>query len=213
MVTIIKDKEAIYDTDNYDVVLMGVSTHNLFMGNFQGKMAIKYPIIEEVNNSTPYGDLRKLGKRVTIEETKPIISLMYICTYPSRKANYIDYDALENCLKTANSEFKGKKVMTTFLGTTQFDGKGDRDKCLEIIKKCTKDLDLYIYDFPQIPIKEEVSRQKTYFANLRRQYKGNKEMLEKISKMIPEMRKKTFLPDETYGKKKRNKENDDILNF
>ena len=51
MVTIIKDKEAIYDTDNFDVVLMGVSTHNMFMGNFQGKMAVKYPIIEKVINA------------------------------------------------------------------------------------------------------------------------------------------------------------------
>ena len=59
--TIIKNKEPIYETENYDVILIGVSTHNTLMGNFQGKMGIKYPIVEKVNNKTPFGDLRKLG--------------------------------------------------------------------------------------------------------------------------------------------------------
>lgn len=212
MITIVKNKEPIYDTDNFDVVLMGVSTHNMFMGNFQGKMGVKYPIVEKVNNSTPYGDLRKLGKRVTIDNNKPIISLMYICTYPSRKDNFIDYEALEKCLKTANSEFKGKKVLTTVLGSTQFDGKGDKEKCMKIIEECTKDLDLYVYDFEPITIKEEVKRQKKYFTQLKKTYKDNKEMLEKINEMAMEMRKKTFLPTNMYLRKK-NKENDEILNF
>lgn len=212
MITFIKGKEPIYDTEQYDVVLMGVSTHNMFMGNFQGKMAVKYPIIEKVNNSTAYGDLRKLGKRITINDNTPIISLMYMCTYPSRKDNFINYEALENCLKTANVEFKGKKVMTTILGSTKFDGNGDKEKCLKIIEENTKDLDLYIYDFEQITIREEIKRQNKYFTNLREQYKGNKKALEKIKEMSIEMRKKTFLPTDMYNKKK-NKEDDEILNF
>lgn len=213
MVTIIKDKEPIYETENYDVVLLGLSTHNIFMGNFQGKMAVKYPIVEKVNNSTPYGDLRKLGKRITIDDNEPIISLMYICKYPSRKDNFIDYDALEKCLKTANEEFKGKKVMTTVLGSTKFDGKGDRDKCLKIIEDNTKDLDLYIYDFPQITVREEIIRQNSYFKELREKYRGNYKMLEKIRETTLEIRKKTFLPTDMYLKTKKKKEEDDILNF
>ena len=214
MVTIIKNKEPIYETDNYDVVLVGVSTHNILMGNFQSKMAIKYPVFEKANNSTPYGDLRKLGKRVTVDDNKPIISIMYICKYPSRKDYFIDYEALEKCLRTANAEFKGKKVLTTLLGSTKFDGKGDRDKCLKIIEDSTKDLDLYVYDFEPITIKEEVKRQNKYFQEIKNQYKGNKEMLEKINTMMLEMRKKTFLPTDMYlGKNKKNKEEDEILNF
>lgn len=213
MITIIKNKEPIYDTDKFDVVLMGVSTHNILMGNFQSKMAIKYPVVEKANNNTPCGDLRKLGKRITIKDNDPIISLMYICTYPSRKDNFIDYEALDKCLRTANAEFKGKKVMTSLLGSTKFDGKGDRDKCMKIIEECTKDLDLYIYDFEPITIKEEIKRQNKYFRQLREQYKGNKEMLEKIKEMAKEMRKKTFLPTDMYLNTKKNKEDDEILNF
>ncbi len=213
MITIIKGKEPIYDTDNFDVILIGVSTHNMLMGNFQAKMGVKYPIVEKVNNSTPYGDLRKLGKRITINDTSPIISLMYICTYPSRKKDFIDYDALEKCLKTANAEFKGKKVLTTLLGSTKFDGRGDRDKCLKIIEDNAKDLDLYIYDYVPITIMQEIKLQNNYFAPIRAKYKGNKEMLQKIRETAIEMRKKAFLPTDVYNTSKKNKKDDEILNF
>lgn len=211
MITFIKDKEPIYDTEQYDVVLVGTSTHNDLRGNFQAKMGIKYPIVEKVNNKTPYGDLRKLGKRITIDDNTPIISLMYICTYPSRKDNFIDYDALEKCLRTANAEFKGKKVMSTIIGSTSFDGKGDRNKCLEIIEECTKDLDLYLYDYEQISIKEEINRQEDYFKNLRKKYINDKEKLEILKELKMEMRKKTYLPIDKYINGKKKKEDDDIL--
>lgn len=213
MLTIIKNREPIYETEDYDVVLVGVSTHNTLMGNFQGKMGIKYPIVEDVNNSTPFGDLRKLGKRITIDKVgKPIISLMYICTYPSIKSEFIDYKALENCLKTANAEFKGKKVMTTVLGTTRFDGRGNRRKCLKIIREYTKDLDLHVYDYEQISLREESVRQSKYFSKLKAQYKGDKEMCKKIVELKKEMLKKTYLPTVNTSRSFKSKK-DEFLNF
>lgn len=209
--TIIKDKEAIYDVDDYDVVLVGVSTHNMLMGNFQGKIGVKFPKVKEVYESTPYGDYRKLGKRLTLDDMKPVISLMFICTYPSKKA-FVDYDSLERCLKTANAEFKGKKVLTTVLGSTKFDGKGEREKCLDIIERSTPDLDLYVYDYEQIRILEEVNRQHKYFKEMKDKYKGDKEMIEKIKEMMMEMRRKTYLPEDMYYVKKK-REDDEILNF
>jgi hypothetical protein len=212
-VKIIKDKECIYETENYDVVLVGVSTHNMLMGGFQGKMGVKYPIVKKTYESTPYGDLRKLGKRITFDDLTPIISLMFICKYPSRKNTFIDYEALENCLKTANAEFKGKKVMTTLVGSTRFDGKGDRDKCLKLLTECCKDLDLYIYDYEQITIREEYDRQVKYFKKLKDQYKDDNEMLEKIKEMSIEMKKKCFLPLTRSKGRSRNRTDDDILNI
>ena len=103
--------------------------------------------------------------------------------------------------------------MTTVLGSTKFDGKGDRDKCLKIIEDNTKDLDLYIYDFPQITVREEIIRQNSYFKELRKKYRGNYKMLEKIRETTLEIRKKTFLPTDMYLKTKKKKEEDDILNF
>lgn len=215
MIKFVKNKEPVYDVDKYDVVLVGVSTHNTLMGNFQAKIGVRFPVVEKAINQTAYGDLRKLGKRLTIEDTgkgNPIISLMFVCTYPSASGEYINYDALERCLLTANAEFKGKKVMTTIIGSTKFDGRGDRDKCIEIIEKCLKDVHLDIYDYEQISIKEEINRQKRYFTSLRKKNKGNKEMLEKITEIQYEMRKKTFLPTDIYLPRYRRKQ-DDILNI
>lgn len=215
MFEFVKDTEPIYKTEEFDVILLGVSTHNMLMGNFQAKIGVKYPLIEEVNNSTPYGDLRKLGKRITIDdlgEGKPIISLMYICTYPTVKKEYLDYKALERCLRTANSEFKGKRIMTTVLGSSNFDGRGNREKCLKIMEETLKDVNVTIFDYEQIKIKDEIKRQNRYFTALRKKHKGDKEMLSKITEMQYEMREKTFLPTKTYLSLKR-REEDDILNF
>ena len=195
MINIIKDKEAIYETDNYDVVLVGTSTHCLLCGSFQCKMGVKYPKMEEANNSTKYGDLTKLGKRLTIYDyDKPIISLLYICKYPPpNKIPYIDYEALEKCLITANAEFKGKKILTTILGGTPFDGRGDRDKCLEIMERCLTDVEVDVYDYNIIKLLEERTKLYKYFGGLKKQYTGNKKKIEELRKLHEEMMIKMYL--------------------
>ena len=156
MINIIKDKEPIWETDKYDVILVGTSIYNMLSNGFQSKLRLKYPYIEEINNSTNYGDLRKLGKRMTIQG-KPIISLMYIAKYPNSRREFIDYDALEHALSTANAEFRGKKVFTTMLGCSKFDGNGDKDKVLEIINRTANNLELDVYDYLQLEKRKEIA--------------------------------------------------------
>jgi hypothetical protein len=163
MINIIKDKDAIWETDKYDVILVGTSIYCMLTNGFQSKLRIKYPYIEDINNSTNYGDLRKLGKRMTIQGN-PIISLMYIAKYPHSKREFVDYDALEHALATANAEFRGKKVMTTMLGCSKFDGNGDRDKVLEIMERNATNIDLYVYDYPQLEKRKEIA---LHFRRLR----------------------------------------------
>ena len=79
MVTIEKDKDLIWEVDNYDVILVGTSVYNMLTNGFQSKIGLKYPILNEVNDKTNYGDMRKLGLRKTIDTNKPILSLMYFC--------------------------------------------------------------------------------------------------------------------------------------
>ena len=153
---IIKDKDLIWDTDKYDVILVGTSIYNLLTQGFQSKLTMTYPYILDANNSTPYADKRKSGKRLTIQGT-PIISLMYICGYPHSKRDYLNYEALEHCLATANAEFKGKNVATTILGTSLFDGNGDRERCMKIIEDNTDKLNLTLYDFPQYNRRKEIA--------------------------------------------------------
>ena len=163
MLNIIKDKEPIWETDKYDVILVGTSIYCMLTNGFQSKMRLKYPYIDAINDSTNYGDSRKLGKRLTIQG-KPIISLMYIANYPHRKRVFVDYDALEHAMATANAEFKGNKVLTTMLGCSRFDGNGDRDKVLEILKANSYNMDLDVYDYIQLEKRKEIS---LYFKKLR----------------------------------------------
>lgn len=145
---LIYNKDAIWETDNYEVVLVGTNIYCSMDNCFPFKMIHKYPYLVEADDSTPFADQRKLGKRITVEGT-PIISLLYICTNGPYRSTKLDYDALENCLRTANVEFKGKRVMTTLLGCSPFDGNGDKDKVLKIIEQSTPDLDLDIYVYEQ----------------------------------------------------------------
>ena len=165
MLKIIKDKDPIWDTDKFDVILIGTSIYNQLNGGFQSKMKYKYPMVDEKNRETKYADFSKLGTRITINDT-PIISLMYICGYPRPNIDTVDYDSLTKCLLTANAEFRGKKVMATIIGSSQFDGNGDKDKCLKIIEDTTKDLDITLYDYEQKKRADEIREQKMYLKSL-----------------------------------------------
>lgn len=163
MLNFIKNKDAIWETDKYDVVLLGTSIYCMLTNGFQSKMRLKYPYIEAANDSTNYGDKRKLGKRLTIEG-KPVISLLYIANHPHSKREFLDYDALEHALATANAEFRGKKVLTTVLGCSRFDGNGDRSKVIPMMEKLLHNVDVDVYDYLQIPKRDEI---RLYFNKIK----------------------------------------------
>ena len=154
---VVSGKDLIWDVEKYDVILVGTSIYNMLTQGFQSKMAVKYPTLVEANNSTNYADTRKFGKRITVDTITPKVSLLYICGYPHKKRDYLNYEALEHTLQTANMEFRGKKVACPILGTSLFDGNGNKERCLEIIKENLKDVDLTVYDFPQYNRREEIA--------------------------------------------------------
>ena len=190
MITISKDKDPIWDVENYDVVLLGTSIYCMLSGGFQSKIRFKYPIVEEKNDKTKYGDRRKLGTRLTINDINPTVSLMYIATYPNNKRCFLDYEALENCLKTANVEFKGKKVLSTIIGSSNFDGNGDINKCLDIIEKLTPDLNLYIYDYKQLSRQKEIQLQKKFIYSFK---KSDREKYNELITLENDLLKKLYL--------------------
>ena len=153
---IIKDKEPIFETEKYDVILVGTSIYDTLYNGFQGKMVNKYPYISEENHKQTYADSRRLGTRLTIvKKNMPIISLLYICHYPLKNKTTLDYDALKRCLDTAALEFKCKRILTTVLGGTVFDGKGNKKRILNMMSKAFEKLDVDVYDYKQTYIKEE----------------------------------------------------------
>lgn len=173
MIKFIKNRDLIWDVEKYDVILVGCSIYNLLTQGFQAKLCVKYPGLKSVDGKTPYADKRKYGTRVSYDVNGQTISLMYICGYPYKNKEYINYDGFINCLATANQEYKGKglKVACTIIGSAFCDGNGDREKCLQLIEEHCKDLDITIYDYEQLPKREEISRILHRFNFLKRRRK------------------------------------------
>lgn len=164
---IIKDKDPIFETDNYDVVLIGTSIYNMLVNGFQGKMGNKYPYIVEENDKQPYADSRRLGTRLTFERNGlPTISLLYICRCPQKGLKSLDYPSLQRCLETAALEFKNKRIITTILGGTVFDGEGDKNRILGMMEKAFEGLDVDVYDYTQTVLNEEMLIKKKELTEL-----------------------------------------------
>lgn len=157
MVTIIKDMPLINDVFKYDVILIGTSINNALGNGFQRQVRINFPVVDEINKSTNYGDIRKLGT-VKVVGTTPIFCLCYINKSkrrPDINPDYLDYDSLEKCLKLINENFKGKQVASTILGLSDYEGNGDREKIIEIIENNSNNLDIYLYDYQQLDYEQE----------------------------------------------------------
>ena len=55
-------------------------------------------------------------------------------------------------------EFKGKRIITTVLGDTQFDGEGNRRRILNMIDRAFEGIDIDVYDYPQFNLKKEKAK-------------------------------------------------------
>lgn len=159
---IIKDIDIFNHFNEYDVILLGTNTYCTLCNGLQHKVRLDYPEVDKANMNTKYGDPRKLGNRLTISG-EPTISLCYITHgfnfRPDIRPDYLDYEALENCLRTANVEFANKRVATSVMGSSRFDGNGDKNKILEIFKECITRFDITIYDYFQKSREEELKEE------------------------------------------------------
>lgn len=157
MITIIKDIPLINDVFNYDVILVGTSILNSLGNGFQHQVKINFPIVDKINKTTNYGDNRKLGTVKVIDST-PIFCLCYINKSKRRPdliPDYLNYEALENCLKLINENFKGKKIASTIMGLSDYEGNGDRNRIMKIFTEHTPDIDIYLYDYTQTDYEQE----------------------------------------------------------
>lgn len=158
MIKIIKDRKLILDVFEYDVLLIGMSYQNNMGCGFQYDVRINFPIVDEVNQRTPYCDPRKLGTVVSVKERGLIFCLCYITKgkyRPDLQGDMLDYEALSNCLECINKSYSGMKVASTLIGGAFFDGDGDRDKIIRLIEDKCKDVDFTIYDYQQKRKNEE----------------------------------------------------------
>lgn len=200
---LIKDLDLINDVEKFDVILIGTNTYCTMNNGFQGKVRRKYNFVYQMNCKTRYGDINKLGNRVTTKNTKPIFSLCFISKgynfQPKSNPEFIDYTALENCIKTANVEFSGMRVATTIMGSTEFDGGGIKDKILKILEENSDRMILYVYDYIQYSGKTERAKEfvKNYNVCV-----GNQKLTKQIvEKQIEERSKLTSFEEPAYTRK------------
>lgn len=152
MVNIIRDRDLILDVHDYTVVLVGTSILNQLSNGFQRKVGVNFPeVYEACKLSGLYGDPRRLGTWREVD-TSPAFVLCYITKgrfRPDIRPDTLDYDALEKCLEQIVRNFPGEKIATTLLGTSLYDGNGDREKVLAIFEKIFTEQDIWVYDYEQ----------------------------------------------------------------
>lgn len=159
------NEEAIYHTEEYDVILLPMNIAYDFSDGFAMKLRNRYPEIEKADNTTGFYDLRKLGKRLNVGK----VSIMYIFRSTTNGlAQFLDYEALENVMKTANNEFFGKKVMTTMMFGTKIVENRNAEKIKNILENNNDKIDLYVYE----PMGK---RQKLEKDDIKAMFKGKKD--------------------------------------
>lgn len=162
MYNIVKGRDLFDDIAIYDVILIGTNIYGNMSQGFQRKVMLNYPYVQDKNMKTKYGDESKLGTTLDCyQEGKKRFALLYINKgnfRPDLQKDYLDYDALEKCLKLVNIIYKGKNVACTFLGTSKFDGNGNKDKVLELFSKYTSNYTLTVYDYEQLSRSEEMKK-------------------------------------------------------
>lgn len=160
MIKIVKDEDLFNHINEYDVILVGTNINCLLTQGLQRKIMLNYPYVQEMNMKTKYGDVSKLGTVLECtSDTEPNFTLLFICKgnyRPDLKKDFLSYDSLEKCLMIADKLYKGKNVATTLLGTSRFDGNGDKSKVIEIFERAVKNMNITIYDYFQKNRQEEL---------------------------------------------------------
>ena len=174
MINVIKDVDLFDHVNEYDAVLIGTNTYCTMSQGIQLKVMLEYPYVYEKNLETKYADPEKLGTLLECKsEGEPTFCLCFITNSynfrPDLNNVFISYESVEKCLKLVNILYRGKKIATTILGSSRFDGNGDKERILEIFNGCIKDVNLTIYDYYQ----------KSRYEQMKEFYDKEQEMKEK----------------------------------
>ena len=76
MITIIKDVDLFEEIKKYDYLIVTTNTYCSMTNGFEKQVSLDYPYVRDINLSTKYGDINKLG---TIIECSKEMSLEKVC--------------------------------------------------------------------------------------------------------------------------------------
>ena len=184
MVNYIDEIDLIYHVKEYDVVLVGTTINNSLGNGFQKDVARSFRYVEQANRETMYGDKRKLGTSLVVNG-EPVFCLCYIYearTNPSKKPDVLNYEALHRCLCQIDEKFQGKKIATTLIGASEFDGGGDVDKVKEILTAAFTKSDVDVYTYEQKNFREVDAERFGKIVKLRTEGKITREEYESLKK-------------------------------
>lgn len=161
MINVIKDEDIYWHFREYDIILIGTNIYCTMSQGIQLKVMLNYPYVYEKNLETKYGDMDKMGTILECKsENEPTFCLCFITKgynfRPDLEKDYLSYDALENALKLVNIKYKGKKIACPLLGSSRFDGNGDKKKILHIFKNTLTDAECTVFDYFQKSRAEEM---------------------------------------------------------
>lgn len=155
-INFIHDKPLIEDIFNYDVIIVGTGIHNALGNGFQYDIKINFPNVEKIVKETPYADVRKLGT-VSVINGNPIFCVGFIHKGGYRKdlnPDFLDYNALNDVLTLIDNNFENKKIATTLIGCSNYDGNGNKEKVIEFFNGLSDKNEYYIYDYKQRDYRE-----------------------------------------------------------
>ena len=196
MINVIKDEDIYLHFREYDIILIGTNIYCTMSQGIQLKVMLNYPYVYEKNLETKYGDMDKMGTILECKsENEPTFCLCFITKgynfRPDLEKDYLSYDALENALKLVNIKYKGKKIACPLLGSSRFDGNGDKKKILHIFKKVLTDVECTVFDYFQKSRAEEMKEvrdrelavkkedRKAYYEMVRKRKKEAEERFKK----------------------------------
>ena len=185
-VTIVKDKFLIEDIKKYTIVFVPMSANNSMNSGFAYEIGLNFPSIREKVQTTPYGDRRKFGTVSVFKDDGITFCICFMHTGgQSKQVEYVKYDSLADCLDLININFKGKTVASPILGSTKYDGRGDKEKIINIFKEHCTDIDLILYDYEERNFMDEIYyRTTTITQKFRRKEITHEEMMAEIDTIM-----------------------------
>lgn len=154
MINLIKDIDIYGHLNEYDVILVGTNVYCTMSQGLQLQLMLNYPYVYDKNLSTKYGDIEKMGTLLECkEDNKPTICLCFITKgynfRPDLENDYLSYESLAQCLYKINIIYKNKNIACPLLGSSRFDGNGNRDKIYKMFNDILTDVNVTIYDYEQ----------------------------------------------------------------
>ena len=185
-VTRVKDKFLIEDIKKYTIVLVPMSANNSMNSGFAYEIGLNFPSIREKVQTTPYGDRRKFGTVSVFKDDGITFCICFMHTGgQSKQVEYVKYDSLADCLDLININFKGKTVASPILGSTKYDGRGDKEKIINIFKEHCTNIDLILYDYEERNFMDEIYyRTTTITQKFRRKEITHEEMMAEIDTIM-----------------------------